>query len=56
MHESQSFIRKPIGWALRQYSYVDGNPVLQFVKDNKSELSTLIKTETLKALKRKVKI
>ena len=53
MHESEYFIRKAIGWALRQYSYVDGNAVFQFVKDNKSELSTLSKTEALKALKRK---
>ena len=56
MHESEFFIRKAFGWALQQYSYVDGNAVLQFVKDNKSELSTLRKTEALKALKRKVKI
>ncbi len=56
MHESENFIRKAIGWALRQYSYVDGNAVFQFVKDNKSELSTLRKTEALKALKRKEKI
>ena len=56
MHESEFFIRKAIGWALRQYSYVDGNAVFQFVKDNKSELSTLSKIEALKALKRKEKI
>ena len=56
MHESEFFIRKAIGWALRQYSYVDGNTVFQFVKDNKSELSTLSKTEALKALKRKEKV
>ena len=56
MHESEFFIRKAIGWALRQYSYVDGNAVFQFVKDNKSELSTLSKTEALKILKRKEKI
>ena len=56
MHESEFFIRKGIGWALRQYSYVDGNAVFQFVKDNKSELSTLSKTEALKTLKRKEKI
>ena len=56
MHESEYFIRKAIGWALRQYSYVDGNAVFQFVKDNKSELSTLSKTEALKALKRKEKV
>ena len=56
MHESEFFIRKAIGWALRQYSYVDGNAGFQFVKDNKSELSTLSKTEALKTLKRKEKI
>jgi len=56
MHKSEFFIRKAIGWALRQYSYVDGNAVFQIVKDNKSELSTLSKTEALKALKRKEKV
>jgi len=56
MHESEYFIRKAIGWALRQYSYVGENAVFQFVKDNKSELSTLSKIEALKALKRKEKI
>ena len=56
MHESEYFIRKAIGWALQQYSYVDGNAVFQFVKHNKSALNTLRKTETLKALKRKVRI
>ena len=56
MHESEFFIRKAIGWTLRQNSYVDGNAVFQFVKDNEFELSTLSKTEALKALKRKVRI
>ena len=53
MHESEFFIRKAIGWTLRQYSYIDPKSVIQFVKDHESELSTLSKTEALKALKRK---
>jgi len=53
MGEKEFFIRKAIGWALRQYSYIDSKSVVQFVKDHESELSTLSKTEALKALKRK---
>jgi 3-methyladenine DNA glycosylase AlkD len=56
MNESDFFIRKAIGWALRQYSYVDASAVIQFVKTYESELSTLSKSEALKALKRKGKI
>ena len=56
MNESDFFIRKAIGWALRQYSYVDAHAVIQFVKTYISELSPLSKVEALKALKRKGKI
>ena len=56
MGEKEFFIRKAIGWALRQYSYIDSKSVVQFVKDHESELSTLSKTEALKALKREGKI
>ena len=56
MNEPDSFIRKAIGWALRQYSYVDASAVIQFVITYESELSTLSKSEALKALKRKGKI
>ena len=52
MGETDFFIRKAIGWALRQYSYIDSKSVIQFVKYHDSELSTLSKTESLKALKR----
>lgn len=52
MHETEFFIRKAIGWALRQYSYVDADGVIDFVKQHESQLSTLSKTEALKALKR----
>lgn len=54
--EKEFFIRKAIGWALRQYSYIEPKAVIQFVKNNESELSTLSKTEALKALKREGKI
>ena len=52
MGETDFFIRKAIGWALRQYSYIGSNNVIQFVKYLDYELSTLSKTEALKALKR----
>ena len=55
MHESEFFIQKAIGWGLRQYSYVDGDSVLQFVKTNNNKLSTLSKKEALKAIKRREK-
>jgi len=56
MDEPDFFIRKAIGWALRQYSYVDATAVIRFVKTYESDLSTLSKTEALKALKREEKI
>jgi 3-methyladenine DNA glycosylase AlkD len=45
------FIRKGIGWALRQYSYTNSNAVLQFVAEN--DLSPLSKREALKGINRK---
>jgi 3-methyladenine DNA glycosylase AlkD len=44
------FIRKGIGWALRQYSYTNPNAVIQFVAQN--DLSPLSQREALKGLKR----
>jgi len=55
MHEKEFFIRKAIGWALRQYSYVDAKGIMDFVNKHESRLSTLSKTEALKAIKREVK-
>ena len=52
-HEKEFFIKKAIGWALRQYSYTDPNWVIQFVKNHEGILSGLSKREALKALKRK---
>ncbi len=52
-HEKEFFIRKAIGWVLRQYSYTDPDWVMQFVKNYAEQLSGLSKREALKALKRK---
>ncbi len=52
-HEKEFFIRKAIGWVLRQYSYTAPNWVIQFVKNHEEILSGLSKREALKALKRK---
>lgn len=41
------FIRKAIGWALRQYAYTDARAVVEFVESH-PELSNLSKREALK--------
>lgn len=46
------FIRKAIGWALREYSKVSPNSVLEFVE--KTDLSGLSRREALKWIERKV--
>ena len=50
--ETEFFIAKAIGWALRSYSYVDSSAVKKFVKAH-PELTPLAKREGLKALIRK---
>jgi len=52
LHETEFFIYKAIGWALRQYLYTAPKAVIQFVKEYRNELSPLSTTEVLKALKR----
>ncbi len=52
-HEKEFFIRKAIGWVLRQYSYSNPEAVLQYVSKHETELSKLSVTEALKGLKRK---
>ena len=41
MHEKEFFIRKAIGWALRQYSKTNPLSVKQFIKENYQNLSNL---------------
>ena len=52
-HEKEFFIRKAIGWTLRQYSYTDHEWVVKFVKIHEDSFSGLTKREALKALNRK---
>ena len=40
-HESEFFIRKAIGWALREYSKSAPEAVQQFISENRSKLSPL---------------
>jgi 3-methyladenine DNA glycosylase AlkD len=42
------FIRKAIGWALRQHAWTDPKEVLRYVRANESRLSGLSKREALK--------
>ena len=49
--DTEFFIRKAIGWALREYSKTDGAAVRRFVKTH-PQLSTLSRTEALKWLER----
>jgi 3-methyladenine DNA glycosylase AlkD len=43
------FLRKAIGWALRQHARTDAREVLRYVKTNRARLSGLSKREALKA-------
>ena len=44
------FIRKAIGWALRQHAYVDPDWVRDFVAEREARLSGLSRREALKHL------
>ena len=48
--EDDFFLRKGIGWAVREYSKTDPQMVLDYVSANSTELSTLSKREALKIL------
>jgi 3-methyladenine DNA glycosylase AlkD len=50
IHEKEFFLRKAIGWALREHSKTDGREVLRYVKLNRNRLSPLSKREALKVL------
>ena len=49
-HEKEFFIRKAIGWILRDYSYANPEWVEKFVKEHEDELSGLSKREALKQI------
>lgn len=50
--DTEFFIRKAIGWALRQYARYDPAAVLAFVESNEARLSGLTKREALKHIER----
>lgn len=52
--DKEFFIAKAVGWALRDFSYVDANAVKRFVRLH-PEMSPLAKREALKAINRKAK-
>lgn len=45
---SEFFLRKAIGWALRQYAWTDAGEIRQYVRRNRSRLSALSCREALK--------
>ena len=51
--EKEFFIRKAIGWALREYSKTDAPAVTRFVADHREVLSGLSQREALKWLQRR---
>jgi 3-methyladenine DNA glycosylase AlkD len=50
MGDDEFFIRKGIGWALREYAKTNSKPVIKFVTRNKDSLSPLSKREGLRIL------
>ena len=54
-HEKEFFIRKAIGWALREYSYAAPKAVRKYLDKNQNTLSPLSLKEGAKQLDRKSK-
>jgi 3-methyladenine DNA glycosylase AlkD len=52
MDSTEFFLRKAIGWALREYAKTNPVAVLRYVRTNKDQLSPLSKREALKGLLR----
>ena len=50
-HETEFFLRKAIGWALREYSKTEPEAVVAFVRENDATLSGLSKREALAFLR-----
>ena len=48
--EKEFFIRKAIGWALRQYAYTAPDCVREFITRNRSKLSPLTYREAARVL------
>jgi 3-methyladenine DNA glycosylase AlkD len=52
MDSKEFFLRKAIGWALRQYAWTDPKEIVRYVKRNEARLSPLSKREALKNIGR----
>jgi 3-methyladenine DNA glycosylase AlkD len=50
LSSKEFFLRKAIGWALRQYAWTDPNEVVRYVTENRPRLSGLSIREALKNL------
>ena len=48
LDDREFFIRKAIGWALRQYAWTDPEEVVRYVEEHRDRLSPLSKREALK--------
>ena len=48
--EPEFFLRKAIGWALREYAKTDSEAVLHYVEERRDRLSTLSKREALRRI------
>jgi 3-methyladenine DNA glycosylase AlkD len=51
LDSNEFFLRKAIGWALRQYAWTDPDDVRRYVATNEAHLSSLSKREALKNVK-----
>ena len=51
LDSKEFFLRKAIGWALRQYAWTDPTEVRRYVRRNEARLSGLSKREALKNLR-----
>lgn len=51
LSSKEFFLRKAIGWALRQYAWVDPKEIKQYVKNHETQLSHLSKREALKNIR-----
>ncbi len=52
LNDKEFFIRKAIGWALREYGKTDPKEVSRYVAENESKLSNLSKREALKRIEK----
>lgn len=52
MADREFFIRKAIGWALREHAWLDPEEITRYVRENEARLSGLSKREALKNVRR----